>query len=129
VSEFEELLEGKSYQARSADISQPTFEALVNRDKEPSPFLGHPLMVNEALAAIPRPFRLDSLAVTNGFITYQERLIAGQPPGVLTFGDITLSVEGIANGSASSNAEVMLRGRTRFMNAGLLNVMMKIAQA
>jgi hypothetical protein len=51
---YAELLQGKSYRAGSVHFSRPSFEALVNRDKPPKPFVKSPLMVHEALAFIRR---------------------------------------------------------------------------
>ena len=54
-----ELLEGKSYRAGSVHFYDPSFEALVDWDKPKNPFRERPLMVHEALAAIPQPLRVD----------------------------------------------------------------------
>ena len=94
---YGELLQGKSYRARSVHFSRPSFDALVNRDKPVEPFVKSPLMVHEALAAIRQPLQIDSLSITNGHLTYCERVVAGADPGVLTFGAVSISVEGIAN--------------------------------
>ena len=94
---YGELLQGKSYRAGSVHISRPSFDALVNRDKPEEPFVKSPLMVHEALAAIRQPLQVDSLSITNGHLTYCERVAAGADPGVLTFGAVSMSVEGIAN--------------------------------
>src|ERR1019366_10159039 len=61
---YGELLQGKSYRARTIHFSGPSFEALVNRDKPPKPFVKSPLMVHEALAAIPQPLQVDTLSIT-----------------------------------------------------------------
>src|SRR5664279_1488530 len=74
---YDELLQGKSYRARSVHFSGPSFDALVNRDKPPKPFVKSPLMVHEALAAIRQPLQVDSLSITNGHIEYCERLAVG----------------------------------------------------
>ncbi len=66
---YGELLQGKSYRARSVHLSRPSFEALVNRDKPVKPFVKSPLMVHEALAAIRQPLQVDSLSITNGHLT------------------------------------------------------------
>jgi len=120
-----ELLQGKSYRARSVHFSRPTFDALVNRDKPVEPFVKRPLMVHEALAAIRQPLRVDSLSITNGHLTYRERVVAGADPGVLTFGAVSMSVEGIANRGEAS-ATIRLQAQGDFMNAGVLKVLMTI---
>ena len=122
---YGELLQGKSYRARSVHISRPTFDALVNRDKPVEAFVKSPLMVHEALAAIRQPLQIDSLSITNGHLTYCERVVAGADPGVLTFAAVNMSVEGIANRGAAT-AAIQLRGQGDLMNAGTLKVLMTI---
>ena len=122
---YGELLQGKSYRARSVHFSRPSFDALVNRDKPVEPFVKSPLMVHEALAAIRQPLQVDSLSITNGHLTYCERVVAGADPGVLTFGAVNMSVEGIANRGEAS-AAIQLRAQGDLMNAGTLKVLMTI---
>jgi hypothetical protein len=122
---YGELLQGKSYRARSVRFSQPSFEALVNRDKPLGPFLKPPLMVHEALAAIRQPVQLDTLSITNGSLRYCERVVAGADPGVLTFAAVNLSAEGIANRGQAS-AAILLRAQGNFMEAATLKVLMSI---
>jgi Domain of Unknown Function (DUF748) len=122
---YGELLQGKSYRARSVHFSGPSFEALVNRDKPPKPFVKSPLMVHEALAAIRQPLQVGSLSITNGNLRYCERLAVGADPAVLTFGAVSLSVEGIAN-RGEATAAVQLRGQGDLMNAGTMKVLMTI---
>jgi hypothetical protein len=122
---YGELLQGKSYRARSVHFSGPSFDALVNRDKPPKPFVKSPLMVHEALAAIRQPLQVDSLSITNGHFEYCERLAVGADPAVLTFGAVSLFVEGIANRGEAA-AAIQLRGQGDLMNAGTMKVRMTI---
>jgi hypothetical protein len=122
---YDELLRGKSYRARSVSVSRPTFDALVDREKPLGPFVTRPLMVNEALAAIRQPLQVDSLTITNGLLTYRETAVAGADPGVLTFGEVSLSAEGIAN-RGDASAAIQLRAQGAFMNAGTLKVLLSI---
>jgi len=123
--EFGELLKGKSYRARSAQLFQPSFNALVNRDKPVDPFAQRPLMVHEALAAIAQPLQIDQLSITNGHISYCERRLAGADPGVLTFAAVDMSVENIANRGEPA-AAIKLRAQGDLMNAGTLRLQMTI---
>jgi hypothetical protein len=123
---YGELLQGKSYRARSVHFSGPSFDALVNRDKPPKPFVKSPLMVHEALAAIRQPLQVDSLSITNGHFEYCERLAVGADPAVLTFGAVSLFVEGIAN-RGETTAAIQLRGQGDLMNAGTMKVLMTIS--
>jgi hypothetical protein len=122
---YGELLQGKSYRARSVHFSRPSFEALVNRDKPPKPFVKSPLMVHEALAAIRQPLQVGSLSITNGHFEYCERLAVGADPAVLTFGAVSLFVEGIAN-RGEATAAIQLRGQGDLMDAGTMKVLMTI---
>jgi len=62
----------------------------------------------------------DSLSITNGHLTYCERMLAGADPGVLTFGAVSMTVEGIAN-RAQGAAAIRLQAQGDLMNAGALN--------
>jgi len=122
---YGELLQGKSYRARSVHFSRPSFDALVNRDKPVEPFVERPLMVHEALAGIRQPFQVDNLSITNGHLTYCERVVAGADPGVLTFAAVSMSAEGISNRGEAS-AAILLQAQGDFMDAGILKVQMSI---
>ena len=122
---YDELLQGKSYRARSVYFSRPSFDAFVNRDKPSEPFVESPLMVHEALAAIRQPLQVDSLSITNGTLTYRERVIAGAEPGVLTVGSVSMSVAGIAN-RGNPSAALLLQAQGDLMNAGTLRVLMSV---
>jgi hypothetical protein len=122
---YGELLQGKSYRARSVHLSRPSFDALVNRDKPVEPFVKPPLMVHEALAAIRQPLQVDSLSITNGHLTYRERVVAGADPGVLTFATVNISAEGISN-QGDASAAILIRAQGDLMNAGVLKVLMSI---
>ena len=123
--EYGELLRRNSYRAQAILLSRPSFDALVNRDKPAGPLVQPPLMVGEALAVIAQPLHIDRLTITNGEIKYGERLVVGAAPGVLTFGAVNMSVEGLANRGEPS-AVLRLRAQGDFMNAGVLKVLMTI---
>ncbi len=119
------LLKGKSYRAGSVHLSRPSFDALVNRDKPMDPFMKSPLMLHEALAAIPQPLRIDSLTIIHGHLRYCERVTVGADPGVLTLGAVNMSVEGIANRGEAS-AAILLRAQGELMDAGTVKLLMSI---
>jgi len=125
---FSELLQGTSYRARSLQFFEPSFDALVNRDKPLTPFISHPLMLHEALAAVGQPLSIDRLVITNGYLTYRERVIANEAPGVLTFGVVNLSAEGVAN-RAEASSTMTLRAQGQLMNAGVLTLLMTVPVA
>ena len=82
-------------------------------------------MVHEALASIRQPLQVGSLSITDGHVKYGERLAVGADPGVLTFGAVSLSAEGIAN-RGEATAAVRLRAQGDLMNAGTIKVLMSI---
>ena len=122
---YGDALQGRSYRARSIHFSSPSFDAMINRDKPPAPFVKSPLMVHEALAVIRQPLQVDSLTITNGLLRYCERLAVGADPAVLTFGAVGLSAEGIAN-RGDATAVIQVRGQGDLMSAGTMKVMMTI---
>ena len=123
--DYGEVLRGTSYRAASVHLSGPTLDALINRDKAPKPFVQSPLMVHEALSAIRRPVRIDRLSLTNGHLRYCERLVVGADPAVLTIGAVSVSVEGLANRGAATDA-IQLRGQGDLMQAGPMKLEMTI---
>jgi hypothetical protein len=125
---YQEILQGKAYRAHSVLVSRPSFDILVNRDKPPQVLQKSPLTPNDALATIRLPVHLDHLIITNGNLTYAERVIAGGEPGVLTFNAANLDIEGIANRAESSSAMVV-RATSRFMNAGALTLLLTMPVA
>ena len=82
-------------------------------------------MVHEALAAIRQPLQVDSLSITNGHLTYRERVVAGADPGVLTVAAVNISAAGIAN-RGEATAAIQVRGQGDLMNAGTMKVLMSI---
>jgi hypothetical protein len=120
-----DLLQGNSYRASSIDFTQPSFEALVNCDKPVKPFLTSPLMVHEALGLLREPLRVDHLRITNGRLTYSERMFLDSAPAVLTFGAVDFSVEGIAN-RGDATAAIQIQAQGELMDAGTLKVRMSI---
>lgn len=125
---YGEMLQGKSYRARSVHFSRPSLTTLVNRDKPSRPFHERRFMAQGFLASIRKPLQVDSLAITDGTLRYCERVIAGDAPGVLTIGAVSMSVEGLAN-RAGTNDAILLRAQGALMNAGVLKMQMTIPVA
>jgi hypothetical protein len=122
---YGELLRGKSYSARSVQFSRPSFDALVNLDKLAPPFVKSPLMLHEALAAIPQPLRIDSLTVNDGILRYCEQLATGANPAVLTISAVNISAEGVGNRGEAS-AAIQIHAQGKLMDAGVLKVLLSI---
>ena len=125
---YGELFQGRSYSARSVRVLRPSLDALANRDKPRMPPVGRKLMVHEALAAVRRRVQVDSLVITDGQVSYGERVVAGARPGVLTFAAVSMSAEGIAN-RGEAPAVIRLKAQGDFMRAGVLKVEMTIPVA
>ena len=122
---YAELLQGKSYRARSVHLSRPSFDILVDRDKPVGPVVKPPLMVHEALAAIRRPLQVENLSVTDANLKYCERVVAGADPGVLTFAAVNVAAQGIGNRGDASGV-ILLQAQGNLMSAGVLKVQMTI---
>jgi hypothetical protein len=82
-------------------------------------------MVPEALAAVGKPLEIDSLSVSRGHLRYCERVVPGAAPGVLTFGAVSISAQGIAN-RAKDAAAIRIRAQGDLMDAGRLTVRMTL---
>jgi len=122
---YADLLQGKSYTARSVHLERPSLAILVNCDKPAPPVAASPLMAHEALAQIRQPLRVDSLTLANGRLTYSEREVLGAHPAVLTFGAVSMSLAGIAN-RGGATAALSLKAQGNLMDAGTMTVQMVI---
>jgi len=125
---FGEMLKGASCQARAVHFIRPAFDAFAYHEKPPGPFVKSPLMVNEALAAIRLPVRVDSLRITDGRVAYRDRVAPGAAPGVLTFTEVNLGAEGITNRGQTADS-IVLRAQGKMMDAGLLKMRLAVPAA
>jgi hypothetical protein len=69
--------------------------------------------------------RIDRISISDGRLTYRERLVVGADPGVLTFGAVSMSAAGITNRGGASTA-ILLRAQGDLMDAGMVKVVMSI---
>lgn len=123
---YPDALAGRSFRATSVHLSRPSLDAFVNREKPVRPAsMKRRLMVQEAFAEIASPFQIDKLSISNGFISYRERVVAGGKPGVLTFGSVDFSARGISN-RAGPLAVISVDATGNLMNAGSLRIQMSI---
>lgn len=122
---YGDLLQGRSYRARTVHLSRPSLDALVNRDKPVNTSGKRPLMVKEALASTGTPVQIDHLSITDGHIKYAERVVARSAPGVLTFTEVKMEAEDITN-LGEKSAAISLKAQGNLMDAGVLKVQMKI---
>jgi hypothetical protein len=123
-----ELLQGKMYRARSAQIHDAFLDVLINRDKHYAKGTSSPPMPNEILSSIQGTLQVDSLSITNGCLKYGERFAVGSKPALITLDSMQALAEGIAN-HGDSGAALVIHAQGNFMNAGTMNVIMSIPVA
>jgi hypothetical protein len=120
-----ELLQGKSYRARSVHIHDAVLDILVNKDKPDSRDTSGPFMPNEILSSIKETLRVDSLSFMNGWLKYCERFVFGSKPAFVTFDNMQVLAEGIAN-HGDRDAVLVIHAQAKFVNAGTMKVLMRI---
>jgi hypothetical protein len=120
---YPELLAGSACQIEVVRVVGPALDLLVDRYKPVGPLVHRPLMVNEAVAALGRPFQVKRVEVTEGRLDYGECRVAGEPPGMLTFTAASLLAEGLAN---PGSGLLRIQARGKLMDAGLLAVTLAI---
>jgi len=123
-----ELLQGKSYRARSVHIHDAVLDILVNKDKPDSRDTSGPFMPNEILSSIKKTLLVDSLSIMNGRLKYCERFVFGSKPAFITFDSMQVLAEGIAN-HVGRDAALVIHTQGIFANAGTMKVLMTIPVA
>jgi hypothetical protein len=123
-----DLLQGKRYRARSVHIHDALLDILVNKDKPDIGDTSGPFMPNEILSSIKDTLQIDSLSFMNGSLKYGEEFVSGSKPGFVTFDNMQVLAEGIANHSGR-NAILVIQAQAKFMNAGTMKVLMRIPVA
>ena len=121
---FSDWIQAGAFRAREVQVLHPSLDLLADRDKpvQPGP---SPLMVDQALAAIRPPLQLDLLSITDGHLTYGERVVVGAAPGVLTFTALEMRAEDITNRGGAA-AAIRLKAQGKLMGAGALKVQMTL---
>jgi len=120
-----ELLQGKTYRARSIHIHDALLDILVNKDKPDSRDTTGPTMPNEILSSIKETLKLDSLSFKNGRLKYCEEFVLGSKPAFITFDRMQVSAEGIANHSGR-DAVLVIHAQANLADAGTMKVEMTI---
>ena len=123
-----DLLQGKRYRARSVHIHDALLDILVNKDKPDIGDTSGPFMPNEILSSIKDTLQIDSLNFMNGSLKYGEEFVSGSKPGFVTFDNMQVLAEGIANHSGR-NAVLVIHAQAKFANAGTMKVLMRIPVA
>ena len=123
-----ELLEGKSYRGRSAQIHDAFLDVLINKDKAYPKDTSSPLMPNQILSTIQGTLQVDSLSIMNAEVKYGERFAVGSNPALITLDSVQVLAEGIAN-HGDPGAASTIRAQGNFMKAGKMNMLMSIPVA
>ena len=120
-----DMIKGKSYSARSAQIQDAFLDILVNKDKPFDYTNTISAMPHRILASMKEILRVDSLSVMNGQLKYGERYAVGAEPALITIDSIQVQAKGIAN-HGNPGAAIVIRARGNFAKAGTMNVLMTI---
>ena len=123
-----ELLEGKGYRGRSAQIHDAFLDVLINKDKAYLNDTSSPLMPNQILSSIQGTLQVDSLSIMNAELKYGERFALGSNPALITLDSVQVLAEGIAN-HGDPGAASTIRAQGNFMKAGKMNMLMSIPVA
>ena len=123
-----DLLRGNGCTARSVRITDELLDVLVNCDKPKLIDRERPLMPTELLSAIKSALRIDSIRIVNGRLYYGERFAVGAKPARVTWDDMQVLAEGIAN-HGNRGAAIGIHAQATFMKAGLMKVALSIPVA
>jgi hypothetical protein len=115
-----EMLENKTCSARSIELSDVFFDALVDKYAPLKPRLPPQHMPNEFLVSIPMSVQLDSIDINNGKIIYGESYIIAHKTAVVRFDNVRMQVRGISNRQNIGNAVV--HAQADFMGTGKLKM-------
>jgi hypothetical protein len=119
------MLNGEIQYARIAQMQDPVFDVLIDKEKPTAQDTVRLVMPNELLSSIANTIRLDSLIIRNGEVNYGERYTAGSKPARLTLDHL----EVLAGGSSRSRDHrdtVVVRAEGTVMDAATMNVLMMI---
>jgi hypothetical protein len=100
----------------------------VNKYNPDSRDTSGPFMPNEILSSIKKTLQVDSLSFTNGSLKYGEGFVLGAKPAFVTFDNMQVLAEGIANHGGRA-AVLVIHAQAKFVNAGTMKVLMRIPVA
>ena len=122
------LLQGQSYSAHSAQMNDTFIDVLINKDKPSAIDTSRTLMPNEILSSMKGNLQVDSVRIMDGQLKYGERFAVGAKPALITFENMRVLAEGIANHRDRYAASV-IHAQGIFMKAGTMRVLMSIPVA
>jgi hypothetical protein len=120
-----ELLQGKNYRTRSAQIHDAFLDVLINKDKPFPKDSSSPPMPDEMLSSLKGTLQVDSLSIMNGSLKYGERFAVDSMPALITLDSMHVLAEGIAN-HGRRGAAIVIHAEGSFMKAGRMNLLMSI---
>jgi hypothetical protein len=123
-----ELLQGKMYRTRSAQMHDAFLDVLINKDRYYAKDTSSPPMPNEILSSIQGTLQVDSLSFMNGCLKYGERFAVGSKPALITLDSVHVLAEGIANRGDRGTA-LVIHAEGKFMKVGRMNVLMSVPVA
>jgi hypothetical protein len=120
-----ELLQGKSYRARSIHIKDALLDILVNKYKPDSHDTTGLFMPNEILASIKDTLQVDSLIFKNGRLNYSEGFVYGEEAAFIKFDNMYVAADGITN-HCLPGAILAINAQADLAEAGTMKVYMRI---
>ncbi len=91
-------------------------DKLVNDDTSIKP------LYSKLIREIPFPLTIDSLHITNGSITYEEKVKADQPAGKIYFSNLNATMGNLSNTYARGEKKTTIDIRTTFMDNSTLSI-------
>jgi hypothetical protein len=123
-----DLLQGKNYRTRSAQIHDVLVDVLINKDKPAAADTSSPPMPNEVLALIGKTFAVDTLNIGNGRLMYGERFAVRSTPALISLDGMHVMVQGISNHGNRATA-LVIHAEGNLMKTGTMKVLMSIPAA
>ena len=116
-----DVLSGRGCRARSVQISNPSFDALVDRYAPLDPRETHLRMPNEMMSKINKQIGIETLSIMNGKLKYGEIYAYGATPAVVIFDNLQINADGIYNYGTRRNSTVM-HVQANFMQSGIMKL-------
>lgn len=123
-----DMLQGKNYRTRSAQIHDVLVDVLINKDKPAARDTSSPPMPSEILALIGKTLEVDSLNIGDGRLMYGERFAVGSTPALITLDGMHVMVQDISNHGNRATA-LVIHAEGNLMKTGSIKVLMSIPAA
>jgi hypothetical protein len=120
---FLEALNRKNFHARSMHFRDIDLDILINKDKPAARDSSTPPMPGQTLSSMNESIHCDTIDIINGSLHYGERFVLGSKPAVITFDNVDVLAEGIANHTLRDTT-LVVHAKGKFMKAGTMNLLM-----